>query len=139
LFDIDKAKPGDIWDQATGETVAEALTRFETIGESILPAAVPGFLRAGFEVWAFGYGEDPYVFETMTIDDIESWDEPDEARQMWGPFRIDLGAAEDRKSDSFARYAALMLEGWETSPFLDDLTKAAVRQGLIEIGAKFRW
>lgn len=88
MFDYKNSKPDDIWDEETGETVKQALERFESFGHLLHDHEVPQFVRHGEEVWSFGYGDDPKAFTTIEESDLEGWD--DEMASMWGPFRVNL-------------------------------------------------
>ncbi len=64
--------------------------RFATIGPLVETADVPGLVRAGVEVWSFGYGEDndDPGFTTIEQSDLWAWDEGHEwMAEEWGPFR----------------------------------------------------
>jgi len=76
---------------------------FITFGELVDPTDVPALVRAGRDVWSFGYGGDTLqADEFTTISDTDLWafeglghdeapDEPygyDAVVASWGPFRV---------------------------------------------------
>lgn len=94
-----------IWNEETGETFYEALERFSEFGDQhVVDAKDVIDLPQSTEVWAFGYGDDPEEFNTVTVEElvqtftqeVEADDsgDPDLAREralqiiddMWGPF-----------------------------------------------------
>jgi hypothetical protein len=104
---------------ATASPGVDRQTAFASLGEPVEPATVPELVRAGREVWSYGYGEDlePDEFTTIESDDLWPWDpvdpngpngyHPEGAAQdvrtnaaviaSWAPFRV----GPDRGSGSF--------------------------------------
>jgi hypothetical protein len=88
-----------IWDDATGETWAQALDRFGTYGALIDAKAAREYLAAGGSdvVMSFGYGDDPEYFDEVTLDDLTQDVEEEPGGQpaldaendaCWGPFAV---------------------------------------------------
>ena len=121
--DIDALKTSDkVWDDETGETVAQAFARFQTLGDWLIPnedapTLVPQLVRAGFELWSFGYGDDPVEFTTIDIDSIgdDDFDDFSDSNAIWGPFRFDrtLGG-----TTALVRFGIQVIDDYAMSPFL---------------------
>jgi len=65
--------------------------RFALIGPLVETADVPDLVRAGIEVWSFGYGMDDEDdgFTVIELADLWAWDEGHTwMAEEWGPFRI---------------------------------------------------
>ena len=81
-----------VWDDATGETWAEALARFAGFGPLIDAKAARTYLSSPHStgvVMSFGYGDDPEYFDEVTLSDlVECCEDDAEADRDWGPFAI---------------------------------------------------
>lgn len=82
-------------DPSFGKTTAEdreALDRFATFGPEVDSADVPALVRAGREVWSFGYGVDgDEDFTVLYEEDLwafEGEDADDAVVRSWAPFRV---------------------------------------------------
>ena len=124
---IDALKTSDeVWDDETGETVAQAFARFsrglDMIPDDIANELVPSLMKAGIEVWSFGYGDDPGSFTTLTPeepdeDEYTDWSEGTNT-QIWGPFGIWW---ETVSHESLIRFGADYLLDLSMSPFMPDI------------------
>jgi len=67
---------------------------FARFGELVQPGEVPALVRAGREVWSFGYGSDdlePDEYTTLNEDDLVWFDGSPIGRAVvksWAPFRV---------------------------------------------------
>lgn len=119
----------EVWDDDTGETVAEAFARFSdglTVFTDVNLAVA--LIKAGFDddVWSFGYGDDPKDFTTITDTD-ELIDDPDGSLYAWGPFGIDL--RERPNPEASARFALDFVSDWSMIRSLDDVTGTLLVEG----------
>lgn len=121
-----------IFDEDTGETVGEAKARFAKLGEAEVDADMAlALIKAGYEVWSFGYGDDPAEFTVVDEDDVEVFeDDVEDAAHSWGPFRFDptMGG-----TDSAVRFLVGFVDGWVMSPLMDDVQKAVLAEALFRL------
>lgn len=73
--------------------MSDAKKQFVTYGELVKPEDVPDLVRAGREVWSYGYGVNLPDNEFTTIDesDLWAWDGPRADPYIvwdWSPFRV---------------------------------------------------
>lgn len=118
-------------DKRTGEpladdlpTDAELAARFESLGDLIDAADVPAAIRAGIEVWSYGYdADDPELFTTLDASDLWAFeptptDDPAYAAgivESWAPFRADPEHREHladhlAESEPSCRYCAALAD-----------------------------
>jgi hypothetical protein len=80
-----------IWDDATGETVAQAFARFSTFGPLMGALSAIDYLtrNPGADMMSFGYGDDPVDFDSIGLEELtENVEElgADAVDAEWGPF-----------------------------------------------------
>jgi hypothetical protein len=90
---------------ADGNIISPA-TFIERFGIEVDITFVPALVRAGFDVWSYGYGQmdndDPGTFTVITEDDLDAWDDADDLPADWGPFAA--GDRRVRRSTSVGSY-----------------------------------
>lgn len=124
--------PEAIWDEDTGETFAEAMARFETLGDEFVEPIVTRYLiEAGFEVWSFGYGDDPAEFTTVDKADLDTFDSDIEgADDLWGPFRFDANLG---SPSAAVRFLIRHADEWSHGPFIDPISAQVLQTGVAEL------
>jgi hypothetical protein len=89
----DLATDTTIWDDETGETVAEAFARFATFGPLMTATEAVAALKRNpaLDVMSFGYGDDPVDFDSIGLEELEdsiAEDGVDVTNDIWGPFAV---------------------------------------------------
>jgi len=89
----DLATSTEVWDDQTGETVAEAFARFSTFGPVMGAAQALAVLdrNPSADVMSFGYGDDPAEFDSIDFQELADAIEEDGIEQVddqWGPFAV---------------------------------------------------
>jgi hypothetical protein len=81
------------------DNIIPPATFIERFGIEVDITFVPGLVRAGFDVWSYGYGQmdndDPGTFTVITEDDLDAWDDADDLPADWGPFAVNSLTLED--------------------------------------------
>lgn len=80
----------------------QLIAAFATFGDEVKREDVPALVRAGRDVWSFGYGDDEDEFTTITEEDLWAWEgiphvntEPaPDVVASWAPFRVSPLASE---------------------------------------------
>lgn len=98
----------EFWDLPTDEArEADLAERFAVCGEEVSWDKVPALVRAGRDVWSFGYdSNEDYDFTTISEDDLESFTDAASVSD-WAPFRVaPLPVLTDRDQDAAANMIA---------------------------------
>lgn len=91
---LDPASPCKERDRSHFVVEAPVDERFASLGDPVAAEDVPDLVRAGREVWSYGYGDDD-DFTTIEASDLWAWEgdgsiyRADPAVvKAWGPFRV---------------------------------------------------
>ena len=89
--DKDLEHSTEVWNDETGETVAEAFARFSTFGPVMNVAEAIRYLKANpsVDMMSFGYGDDPEDFDSIGLEELEeavAEDGVSEVNDTWRPF-----------------------------------------------------